>query len=60
MDKRSPIKPPDFLGKDTSYEQMKKVPYFYLGIPYKRFDYEDKTKVTSFRNKDLSGHSWNG
>lgn len=47
-------KPPDFLGVDTSYEQMKKVPYFYLGIPSQQGG-SLKPKVASFRRKDISG-----
>lgn len=48
--------PPDFLGKDTSYEESKKVPYFYLGIPAKVVNSVEKTKVATFRTKDVSGN----
>lgn len=54
MKEKTP-KPPDFLGVDTSYDQLKKVPYFYLGIPAKPKNPIEPTKVASFRQTDLSG-----
>lgn len=47
--------PPDFLGVDTSHEQLKKVPIFYLGLPAKPAYICYKPRTTSFRSKDLSG-----
>lgn len=49
-------KPPDFLGKDTSEEQLKKVPYFYLGLPATMYILLELPKVASFRQKDNSGN----
>ena len=46
--------PPFFLGVDTSYQQMKKVPFLNLGIP--RLDSRPKTYVASFRSNDISGN----
>ena len=47
--------PPDFLGRDTSYEQSKKVPFLTLGMPAKPAYPCFKPKIASFRVKDLSG-----
>ena len=55
MDPKKPI-PPDFLGIDTSYEQLKKVPYFHLGLAAQRIVLLGGPKIASFRKKDISGN----
>ena len=57
MDKQKP-KPPDFLGWDTSNEQLKYVPFLYLGLQH-QYQYNNalpETKVATIRKKDVSGN----